>query len=223
MGRLALILVLSLSGCSGCLSGVFEAIARALGPDDADEALPAAHEDLRIMLRALAYLPEAIEDPIVAAEEGFEIDPPDATGRRAWRKEWPVYSETDGPTLIEGAASPFGPDAWEIEILQVEEGLEATFVFHRRSESELELIGQGELHTPTAVNSLFRSLDDPPYTLVRNPASRFDITDVGCLKMAVEYFDDRLRAFVCIEPNGVVTYTDVVRNGKPDPNGLRER
>lgn len=228
MARFVLLALLPLAGCKGWLDGLGPALDGLFAPpnasDTVDEAMEATAGELTEILRALGYLPEALEDPGVAIREGFEIGPPDAAGRRAWRLERNLPSRASEPTQIEGSAIAFGADAWEVEIIEVESQLEAVIVLRRNSTSEIELIGEGYFASPLHVQTCFRSAEGRPYTLVRStrgfPPS-FLVGDIGCLELEVLYLGDSLEATGCfdeLEPR----YGDVVRNGIPDPDGLRK-
>lgn len=219
-----LVLALAITGCG--IAAPFEEIgddlARTIGPSTVDSALLLALPDVRDTFRAVYALPDALDGVGDTEGLGYEMGAPDGEGRRAWRSTYHRFSSDPDPIVVEGTALPLEPDAWTIELRRIDEPMQGGFVLRRQGSDRATWTGGGTYDGPWSARTRFESGPSDPFGLLTPPVSPglidpYEFT--GCLTLEVEYLGDLLEARRCHD--GESGFTDVVRNGFPDPGGVQ--
>ena len=220
---LVLLLVGAPLGCgiSGPVDDFAADLGRSIGPSSVDSAMLLAKGPVRDTFRAVWALPQALQDPPGFVDLGYDVDPPDASGRRAWRSTFERYSHDENPIVVEGAARPLEGGGWVVDLQRVDEPIRGSFLVHAVDAHRTTWAGSGTYDGPWSAATKLRSGPDEPFAFLVPPVSPGIVSPyefAGCLHLEVEYWDDVLEGRLCHDGDG--RFTHVIRNGVPDPNGV---
>ena len=217
-----LALLLAACGIGSATDDIGDDLARAIGPSSVDSALLLTKTPIRDTFRALYALPIALEDPEAGIALGVEVGPPNGDGERAWRSEYKRFSHDEDPIVLEGSAQPVEPGTWAVEFQRLDESIACSFEAHRVSENRVDWTGQGVYDGPASGSTRFWSGPASPFHLLSPPVSPGVVGPYefsGCLTIRTAYLGDVLQGRLCHDGDG--RFDEVVRNGVPDPGGVR--
>ena len=117
---------------------------------------------------------------------------------------------------------PLDGGAWEIVFTRLDEPVDADLVATRLGPDLVRWTGEASFDGPGYAIATWRSEAGDPFTFLhvdRSPDLPDALEAGGCARLETRYFREILEARFCYDD--VWAFDDVIRNGVPDPGGVR--